>query len=81
MVFNPLTMATPQQREQLAKAQQFTKHIKYIVHTEDSQNRLEFTLKTDDPQAAQLIPQLQEGIVASVTQMLYTLYAMEGERV
>jgi len=81
MVFNPLAMATPQQREQLAKVQQFSKNIKYIVHTEDSENRVEFTLKTDDPQAAELLPQLREGIVASVSQMLYTLYAMEGERV
>jgi len=79
MVFNPLVTATPQQREELAKAQQFTKHIKYIVHTDG--NGAEFTLQTDDPQAALLIPQLLEGIVLSVTQMLYTLYAMEGERI
>jgi hypothetical protein len=79
MVFNPLLTATPQQQEELAKAQQFTKHIKYIVHTDEG--KVEFTLQTDKPQSAQLIPQLLEGIVASVTQMLYTLYAMEGERI
>lgn len=79
MVFNPLTMATPQQREQLAKMQVFTKKIKYVVHTED--NRVEVTLNTDDAEAMQLLPQLQEGIVSSVTQMLYTMFAMEGSRV
>ena len=52
---------------------------KYAVHTED--NRVEITLNTDDPEAAQLIPQLQEGIVGSVTQMLYQLFSMAGERV
>lgn len=79
MVFNPLTMATPQQREQLERMQVFTKKIKYVVHTED--NRVEVTLNTDDAEAMQLLPQLQEGIVSSVTQMLYTMFAMEGSRV
>ena len=73
MVFNPMAMATPQQREQLAKMQQFTKNVKYIVHTDDSENRVEVSLKTDDPKAAQLLPQIREGIVDSITQMLYTM--------
>ena len=79
MVFNPLAMATPQQKKQLAQMQKFTKNIKYVIHTKD--NLLEITLKTDDAEAMQLIPQLQEGIVSSVTQMLYQMFAMEGERV
>lgn len=79
MVFNPLAMATPQQKEQLAKMQVFTQKIKYVVHTEG--NRVEVTLNTDDAEAMQLLPQLQEGIVSSVTQMLYTMFAMEGSRV
>ena len=79
MVFNPMAFATPQQREQLAKFQQFTKNVKCTVHTED--NRVEIILEAEDPQAAQLIPQLQEGIVTSVSQMLYTMFAVEGRRV
>jgi hypothetical protein len=79
MVFNPMAFATPQQREQLAKMQEFTQKIKYFVHT--GENKVEFSLKTSDPEAAQLIPQIQEGIVSSVTQMLYTMFAMSGERV
>jgi hypothetical protein len=79
MVFNPTAFATPQQLEQLAKMQQFTEKIKYIVHTDDG--RVEFSLKTDDLEAAKLIPQIQEGIVSSVTQMLYTMFAMTGERI
>jgi len=78
-MFNPIAFATPQQREQLVQAQQFTKKIKYVVHTEG--NRIEFSLVTDDKEAAQLLPQIQEGIVSSVTQMLYTMFAMSGERV
>ena len=79
MVFNPIAFTTPQQREQLVQAQQFTKKIKYVVRTEG--NRIEFSLITDDKEAAQLLPQIQEGIVNSVTQMLYTMFAMSGERV
>ena len=79
MVFNPLAFATPEQREDLANMQQFTGKIKYIVHTDAA--RVEFTLKTDDPEAAQLIPKIQEGIVSSVTQMLYAMFAMSGERI
>jgi hypothetical protein len=81
MVFNPLAMMTPQQREQLAKMQQFTKNVKYTVHTDDDENHVEVFLKTDDSQAAQLLPQIREGIVDSITQMLYTMFAMEGKRV
>ena len=58
---------------------QFTKKIKYVVHTEG--NRIDISLVTDDKEAAQLLPQIQEGIVNSVTQMLYTMFAMSGERV
>ncbi|GEM_PF-2693574 len=79
MAFNPMAFTTQYQREQLAKMQQFTRNIKYVVHTED--NRVEVSLETEDPHAAQLIPQLQEGIVTSVTQMLYTMFDMKGERV
>jgi len=79
MAFNPMAFATPQQRQELAKFQQFTKDVRATIHTED--NRVEITLETDNPQAAQLIPQLQEGIVTSVSQMLYTMFAVEGRRV
>jgi len=78
---NPMTFATPQQREQLEKMQELTRYVRYIIHTEDGENRVEVTLKTDDPQAAELIPQIREGIVSSITQMLYQMFAMEGERV
>ena len=79
MVMNPMMFANPQQREQLAKMQQFTEKIKYIVHTDDS--GVEISLQTDNLEAAKLIPQIQEGIVSSVTQMLYTMFTMTGERV
>ena len=79
MVFNPMAFATPQQKEQLGAMQQFTKNIRYTVHTED--NRVEFRLETDDPNAAHLIDQLLEGIVTSTTQMLWQLFEMKGERV
>lgn len=80
-MMNPMAFATPQQREQVEKMQQLTRHVRYVVHTEDGENRVEVTLKTDNPQAAELIPQIREGIVSSITQMLYQMFAMEGERV
>lgn len=79
MVFNPIALTSPQQREQLAQAQRFTRKIRYVVHTEG--NRIELSLATDDAEAAQLLPQIQEGIVTSMTQLLYTMFAMSGERV
>lgn len=77
-MFNPMAFATPQQQEQLAKMQVLTQNVKYIIHTEN--NRVEVSLETDDPEAAKLFPQLQEGMVNSITQMLYQLFAMSGER-
>ena len=80
MMFNPMAFATPQQREQLMKMQVITQKIKYKVHTEDSENRVEVSLQTDDAEAAQLVPQIREGIVDSITQMLYQMFAMTGVR-
>ena len=79
MAFNPMAFATQQQKDQLAKMQQFTRSVKYVIHTEE--NRVEIALETEDSEAAQLIPQLKEGIVGSVSQMLYQLFDMKGERV
>lgn len=78
-MFNPMIFSTPQQQELLQKMQQFTKRMKYVIHTEG--NKVEVSIDTEDAEAAQLIPQLQEGIVTSVTQMLYLMFAMHGERV
>ncbi len=80
-MFNPMAFATPKQREELMKMQPFTEKIHYIIHTEDGANRIEITLKTDSPESAQLLPQLSEGIVTCVAQMLYQMFAMTGERV
>jgi predicted GTPase len=79
MAFNPMAFATPQQKEQLAQMQQFTQKVRCTIHTED--NRVEVSLETDDEQAAQLIPQLQEGIVGSVSHMLYQMFGVTGKRV
>ena len=79
MVFNPMAFVTPQQQEQLVNMQVLTKKISYIIHTED--DLVGITLKTEDAEAANLIPQLQEGVITSVTQVLYQLFSMAGERV
>ena len=79
MVYNPMALLTPQQREQLAKMQVFTQKIRATIHGEG--NRLEITLNTDDTVAAQYIGQLTEAMVGTITQMLYQLFAVTGERV
>lgn len=79
MVMNPMMFANPQQRENIENMQKLSGKIKYIVHTDN--NRVEFLLTTEDAEAAKLIPRIEEGIVVSVTQMLYTMFAMNGERV
>jgi len=79
MVFNPMALVSPQQREQLAKMQVFTQKIHATIHGEG--NRLEVTLDTDDAMAAQYVGQLTEAMVGTITQMLYQLFAVTGERV
>ncbi len=81
MVYNPMALATREQREALEKMQPFTRKIKYVIHTDDEKHRVEVSLLTDDQESMTLLPQLQEGIVDSITQMLYTMFDMSGERV
>jgi len=80
-MFDFMAMANPHQREQILKAQQVGRNIKYVIHTDDQKNRIEITFKTDDPEASQLLPQISEGMVAAVTQLLFQMFAMSGERV
>lgn len=79
MVFNPMGLFSPQQQDQLAKMQVYTQKIHATIHGEG--NRLEVTLSTDDAMAAQYIGQLTEAMVGTITQMLYQLFAVTGERV
>lgn len=79
-MIDPMAFASPQQRQKLAEMQEVTRHITYIVHTEDEANRVEVTLESDDPQAISVIPQIREAVVDSITQTLYTMFAMSGKR-
>jgi len=79
-MIDPMAFASPQQRQKLAEMQAVTRNITYIVHTEDEANRVEVTLESEDPQAAQVIPQIREAVVDSITQTLYTMFAMSGKR-
>ncbi len=74
-------MAMQEEEQLLMMMQMLTQKIHYVVHTEDNENHIEITLKTDSLEAAQLLPPLREGIVTNVTQMLYQMFAMNGERV
>jgi len=78
-MFNPLGLITPAQQEQLAMMQQYTTKIHYVLHTEE--NRMEISLKTEDAEAETFIPQLQEAMVGCISQVLYHMFGIQGERV
>lgn len=80
-MMDPMALATPQQKAQLAAMQPMTSKIRYVVHTDDERNVVEIRLETRDPEAAALLPHLREAIVNTSVQMLYQMFHMEGERV
>ena len=80
-MFDPTALRNPQQTEMLAMLQHFTRNIKYVIHTDDDQNRIEVTLSTDSKDCAQLIPQLRELFILMVIRTFYHMFAMKGERV
>jgi hypothetical protein len=65
--------------EQLAQMQSVTSRIKARVHTE-ANREIRVYLDTDDAEAAQWLPQVTEGLVGSVSQALYQLFGITGER-
>ena len=79
-MIDPMAFASPQQRQKLAEMQEVTRNISYVVHTEDDENRIEVTLESEDPEAILVIPQIREAVVDSITQTLYTMFAMSGKR-
>ncbi len=78
---NPFSFLSPKQYQDMLKMQQFTKKIRYVVHTDGASNSLEVKLESDDPEAAQLIPQILEGLLKSTANGLYQMFGMEGKRV
>jgi len=80
-MINPMALLSGKQKQQMAKMQELTKKIKYIIHTDDSKNLLQITLETEDPEAAKVLPQIREAVVNSTTQTLYQMFAMKGERI
>jgi len=78
---NPFTFLSPKQQQEMLKMQQYTKKIHYVIHTDGKANSLEVRLESDDPEAAQLIPQILEGLFKTTAQGLYQMFGMEGKRV
>lgn len=78
-MINPMAFMSPQQLETLKKIQEVSKNISAQIKTSD--NQLQVWLKTDDPEAAKLIPQIQEALVNSIASTLYQMFAISGERV
>lgn len=79
MVMNPLAFLTPQQQETLKKIQEISKNISAQIKISD--NHLQVWLKTDDPEALKLLPQIQEALVNSIAGTLYQMFDISGERV
>ena len=78
MVMNPLAFLTPQQQEVLQRIQAVSKNINAEIKTSD--NQLQVWLKTDNPEAAQLVPQIQEALVNSIANTLYQMFNISGQR-
>jgi len=78
MVMNPLAFLTPQQQEVLQRIQAVSKNINAEIKTSD--NQLQVWLKTDNPEAAQLVPQIQEALVSSIANTLYQMFNIIGQR-
>jgi len=79
MVMNPLAFLTPQQQEVLQRIQAVSKNINAEIRTSD--NQLQVWLKTDNPEAAPLVPQIQEALVNSIANTLYQMFNITGQRV
>ncbi len=79
MVMNPMAFMTPQQQEMLKKVQAVSKNISAQIKTSD--NEIHVLLKTDNPESAQLLPQIQEGLVNSIANTLYQMFNISGKRI
>jgi len=75
---NPLSFLNPQQQEVLKRVQLVSQNINTQIRIVDNEVRV--SLKTDDPEAAQLLPQIQEALVNSIANTLYQMFNISGER-
>lgn len=79
MAMNPMAFMTPQQQEMLKRVQAVSKNISAQIKTSD--NEIHVWLNTDNPEAAQLLPQIQEGLVNSLANTLYQMFGIAGARI
>lgn len=69
--------ATPKQREALQQMKELTKDVTAtIAKREDG---VSVTLKTDNAQARQMLPQISEALVNSIGQTLNSFFEITGE--
>ncbi len=65
--------------EQLQQLQAVTSHIKGTIS--GTPGEVTVRLSANDPAAQQFLPQITEQLVSSISQVLYQLYGIQGERV
>lgn len=78
-MINPFSFLNPNQLDTLQRVQQVSRNIKVEITTSDRELGLQFV--TEDPEAAQLIPQIQEALVTSIANTLYQMFNISGRRV
>lgn len=78
-MINPFSLLNPNQMDTLQKIQQVSRNIKVEIATSDRELALKFI--TEDAQAAELIPSIQEALVTSVANTLYQMFNIGGKRV
>jgi len=71
-----MAMASPQQREAMAKAREMAKNVRAEIRSR--KNGLDLTLLPTDPQSEAVIPQITQTVVASIAQSLDMLYGIKG---
>ena len=77
MVMNPIAMLSPEQQKFLTEVQKFTKDIHATVVKRDG-NGITVTLTASNPQAEPYLPQIQNALISSIAQMLYTMFNIQG---
>lgn len=68
-------------QEKLRQLQEITRHIKAEIVVDKKKGILELRYITDNPQAAQAIPNLIERMAGELAQNLYVAFAMQGKRI
>jgi len=73
---NPMGFMTPEQMEMVAKIQEHTDSIKALVVRH--KGVITITLSTQNEEAKEYVPQVQDALIKSIAQSLQILFGITG---